>query len=245
MSIKERVYKQSELKSFMEETLGLKLVQIMSTLNLSKILMYYFWNECEAGFKLAAKGLKTLDKPLDIELHEDFATYFFSHCGYTDVEVGQLLGVPVETLVKWWGSQRRLTMQYIAHSIERKVPADPKWIPQFAAFIQMHSGMQSKKAINKLMVSKQVLASLFYAHPEALKLISIGVSAAPKDVYIYILSENLSRFTKSVGKATTSDICEFSKLPRKIMYQWWNNTETKSLAVFLTIGYKKACKDSD
>lgn len=227
-------YQSREVKKLIEAELGIKLVTAFEKLDLTKFTMYDLWESCPTALRLAVTGFKSLDTPPKTT-NKDFASYCFSEIGYTDSEIAELLSVSVYTLAKWWNSQRKKCMQFMLKAIPHKEPVSP-WKPEYVEFIKSNSRLGIDKVATILGLTRSDLAVMFYEQHEILCRALKGIKAAPVDLDIDSIDDNLSQFTKTVANIKTNELGEQIDIHRKQMYIWWKDPLKKRLIVYVTYG---------
>jgi hypothetical protein len=241
-SLADKKYLRQMVTNLIESELGMSQVKAMECLSLPKSTLYDWWNESEAAFRLVVAGYKSVMDAgcdqLDANSTNDLSAYCFKHAGYTDVELAELLNVPVLNLYHWWLTARKLGMMYLVHGLNKKEPSEPNWRSEEVAYVESVTGLKIETALKRLGMSNAMFFIFWHERNTAIKIAVNGLTKAPHNINEIVNSEiTLSEFCKKTANVMAKRIAEDCGIHRTTFYRWWDDASTKRAVIHMIYGF--------
>lgn len=234
-------YQRKPVTKFIEAELQMKLVSALSALSIPKNAFYDWWGVSEESLRLAVKGFRSLEEPLDVNSADYFADYCFNISGQTDEQLSELLGVARVELYHWWQSSRKLSMMYMVHGLDKIVPRDNIKVSDEIQFVEKTSGLKINTALKRLGINKNELCIWWYERNNALKMAVMGLKTAPLNISDSMGSElSFSEYCKLTAKVMAKVVSETSGIWSKTLYRWWEDkgpSGYRRIVIHIVYGY--------
>jgi hypothetical protein len=241
-SLADKKYQRQMVTNLIESELGMSQIKAMECLSLPKSTLYDWWNESEAAFRLVVAGYKTVmdedDGLLNADSTNDLSGYCFKHAGYTDVELAELLNVPLLNLYRWWLTARKLGMMYLVHGLDKKEPIESNWQSEEVVYAESITKLKIETILKRLGMSNALFCIFWHERNAATKNAIKGLTKAPHSINETVNSEiPLSEFCKKTANVMAKRIAEDCGIDRTTFYRWWDDANTKRAVIHMIYGF--------